>query len=161
MCKKNTRELTMKEQIPREQSLSGIRMQGNGSSINFKRIGVAPTKSTNLNVRITLFSCNKSGFLSGIDKRRKVTLNKSQETNIIFCDNLDSILIYLVVKKRSDLSYFFCTLLYRSIFCFCSTQFWGRIGKSTRSYFLKKQILFSRFLQRHTCTDWLIRKITR
>ena len=36
-------------------------MQGNGSNINFKRIGVPPTKSTNLSVRITLFSRKTSG----------------------------------------------------------------------------------------------------
>ena len=62
-CEKSTREkeITMKEQIPRELSLSVISVQGNGSNINFKRVGLPPTKSTNLSVRITLFSRKTSG----------------------------------------------------------------------------------------------------
>ena len=60
---KSTREkeITMKEQIPRELILRVVSVQGNGSNINFKRIGLPPTKSTNLSVRITLFSCKTSG----------------------------------------------------------------------------------------------------
>ena len=96
----------------------------------------------------------------GLIKERKRHWIKHRKQVFVFCDNLGSILIYLVVKY-SDLLYFFCTLLYRRIFCFCSTQFCGRKSKSTRSSFLKKQTLFSRFLQRHTCTDCLIRNIAK
>ena len=62
-CAKRTREKerTGKEQITKEQSLSRISMKSNGSNISFKRIGVPPTKSTNLSVRITLFSSKTSG----------------------------------------------------------------------------------------------------
>ena len=62
-CEKTTREkeITMKEQIPRELILSVISVQGNGSNINFKRIGLLATKRTNLSVRITLFSRKTSG----------------------------------------------------------------------------------------------------
>ena len=82
----------------------------------------------------------------GLIKEKKRHRINHRKQVLVFCDNLGSNLIYLVVKY-SDLLYFSCTLLYRRIFCFCSTQFWGRNGKSTRSSFLKKQMWFSRFLQ--------------